>query len=168
MSLKIIRSGGQTGVDVGCVRGAKRSGKVEYEMLMPKGFRTLVGPRPEWAGMYNAREHISPHYPPRTYENVKLADATLRIAVNIESSGERCTLKAINQYKKPHFDVIVVSTSKHALPDRYHPRTFARWLLDHNVQHLNCAGNSESTAPGIEVYAECYILAVLLELETLT
>ena len=38
---------------------------------MPRGFRALDGPRPEFAELYGVREHTSDRYPPRTALNVK-------------------------------------------------------------------------------------------------
>ena len=161
--LKIIRSGGQTGADIAGVRAAKKSGKLEYCGLMPKGFKTLDGPKPEYATEYNMKEHSSPSYPPRTFENVRDSDATMRFAVNMESAGEKCTLKAIVQYHKPHFDVHITNTSSFSLPPANHPKTAAQWLRDRGVICLNIAGNSEKTAPGIESFVERYALAMFEE-----
>jgi hypothetical protein len=168
MTLKTIRSGGQNGADIGGVRAAKKSGKVQYCGTMPNGFRTLDGPKPEYAAEFNMAEHSSPNYPPRTYENVKVSDGTIRLAVNINSAGERCTLKAINQYGRPYFDVHIQSVSSFALPPECHPSAAAKWIVENNIAHLNVAGNSEQTAPGIEAYVERYITALINEVEKLS
>jgi hypothetical protein len=165
MLIKII-SGGQNGVDIAAVRAAKASG-LEYGGTMPAGWRTLAGPRPHYATEYSMTEHKSAAYPPRTYQNVSDADGTLRIAVDLDSTGEKCTLKAIVAYGKPHFDVHVGDVSKFEIVEAYHPKTVAAWIVENGIRILNVAGNSEKTAPGIEVFAERYVKAVIREAKSL-
>lgn len=160
MTLRKIISGAQTGADISGLRAAKAN-NLEVGGSIPKGFRTQNGPKPEYAVQYNMTEHTSEAYPPRTFENVKNADGTLRIAVNMNSSGERCTFKAIQQYKKPHFDVYVRNIDTFSLLPEMHPEACAKWITEHNIQVLNVAGNSESTAPGMEVFAQRYVDAVI-------
>ena len=50
--MKVI-SGGQTGVDQAALRAAKAAG-IETGGWMPKGFRTLAGPRPEFAAVFDS------------------------------------------------------------------------------------------------------------------
>ena len=95
-------SGFQTGVDQAAVFTAKEFG-LRTGGCMPKGFITLEGDRPEFAQLYGAVEHKSRGYPPRTFDNVKNTDATVRIAQNFLTAGEKCTLRAIEQYNKPFF-----------------------------------------------------------------
>src|SRR4051812_44710113 len=104
MSLEMIRSGGQTGADESGLWVAKKFG-LKTGGVIPKGFRTLIGARPELGRLYGLMEHASDNYVPRTYQNVRDADGTVRLAGNFDSRGEICTLKAINEYKKPYFDV---------------------------------------------------------------
>jgi hypothetical protein len=137
--LKCVVSGFQTGADIGAIIIAHKY-NLETGGWIPKGFMTQGGPRPEYAKV-GAKEHSSPKYPPRTYANVKDSDATLRFATDFNSSGELCTLKAINQYHKPHMDV-----------DINKPRPVSEvvdWITRYNVVILNVAGNSEHTSPGI-------------------
>jgi hypothetical protein len=155
----IVRSGGQEGVDVAGVRAAKRAGYATGG-VMPKGFRTLAGPRPEYAELFGMTEHSSSDWGPRTDENVRTADFTLRVAENLCSPGERRTLAAIDKFKKPHADFRLTRVRGELhLYDVMAPAkaSGAIQALAHHLGRpivLNVAGNSERTAPGIEAYAE--------------
>jgi hypothetical protein len=139
MLLRKIISGGQTGADQAGLVVAKRFG-LETGGIMPKGWKTLEGPRPDFANLYGLREHASENYVPRTYENARDGDATVRLAGTFESRGEICTLKAIQNYDKPHFDV--------DLSDPPPVTNFVEWLTKNNVAVLNVAGNAEQTYKG--------------------
>jgi hypothetical protein len=156
MVIKVI-SGGQSGADVGGLRAAKSLG-IRTGGWMPKGFLTLEGPKPEYAQEFGLIEHGSVKYPPRTRANVRDADATLRFARNFTSPGERCTLKAIKDYKKPYLDV--------AIDNPPSAEEVREWLLGHSVKVLNVAGNSEKTAPGIEQFVTDFLVKVLSAGET--
>jgi hypothetical protein len=149
--LKKVISGGQTGADIAGVATAKKFG---YEVggLMPKGFKTLAGPRPNYATLYNMQEHTSAAYPPRTYANVKNSDGTLRFAYDFGSSGELCTMKAILQYKKWWLDVNLIGP----IP----PQKVVDWLIEKNIETLNVAGNSEKTYSGMTVFVSDYLTEV--------
>jgi hypothetical protein len=145
--MKVI-SGAQTGADVAGLFVAKKMG-FETGGLMPKGFITLNGPRPEYAEMFGVREHTSSNYAPRTYANVASADGTIRLAFDFSTTGEVCTFKAITQYKKPYIDVDLKS-----------PRSVEeviKWISDNNIKVLNVAGNSEKTHPGTQLAAGKYL-----------
>lgn len=137
--LKKVISGGQTGADVAGLDAAKRHG-FETGGLMPFGYLTLDGCKPEYKELYGVKAHSSSSYVPRTRANVKNSDGTIRLAYNFESAGEKCTLKAIEDYKKPHIDV-----------DLANPRALSdvvSWLKENNIETLNVAGNAEQTASG--------------------
>jgi len=104
--LKVI-SGGQTGADIAGVRAAKSLG-IPTGGCTPFGWRTLSCPRPEYEAEFGMHQHPSPDYPPRTRENVKNSDITLRVAYNFLSRGEVCTLQAIRKLKKPVVDLPVI------------------------------------------------------------
>ena len=108
---------------------------------MPKGFITQSGPHPDWAGQYGLQEHTSPKYSPRTFANVRDSDGTIRFAFDFNSAGERCTLKAIEQYKKPHIDINLNLNNK--------VDVIAEWIERYSIETLNIAGNSERTYSGI-------------------
>ena len=163
MFLKKVISGGQSGSDVAALKAAKDIG-IPTGGFIPKGFKTLDGPRTEYAMLYNLTEHYSSSYVPRTYQNVRDADGTIRIAHNFNSSGEICTLKAINQYKKPYFDIIVKNTQSFTTPEEMSPKKAADWIKNNNIKILNVAGNSEKTSPGIEFFAHKYLVSLFKEL----
>lgn len=167
--LSRVRSGAQTGVDIAALRAAAAL-SLPTAGTMPQGFRTLAGPRPEYASRYGCTEHASPEWAPRTRANVEAADATLRLAVDFNSAGERCTANACRALGRPVFDIHLDARS-------LMPRAAAE--VDAAVAgvralaaalgrpvHLNVAGNSERTAPGIEAAAERVLRLVLLRMAT--
>lgn len=138
----------QTGADISGLQAAYDYGLATGGNC-PRGFKTQDGPKPNWASKFNIKEHLSPDYPARTFLNVKESDGTVRLAFNFLSPGEVLTLKAIKQYKKPHFDV-----------DLNNPPSvdnFIKWINDNNIQILNVAGNSEKTHKGITAIAYRYL-----------
>lgn len=166
---KVI-SGGQTGVDIAALRAAKRHG-IPTGGTMPKGFRTLAGPKPEWAREFGLAEHSWSSYPPRTFQNVKDAAVTIRIAVDFDSRGEELTLKAIQEHGKPRFDLRI---GELAAPRRVAAFRVAEaeifecvWWLEEQRKCIgrplivNVAGNSEQTAPGIERIAEGVVWMII-------
>lgn len=138
--LNKVVSGFQTGSDIGGVIAASGFG-IATGGWMPRGFLTESGPRPEYAGRYGAKEHSSPKYPPRTYANVNDSDATIRLAHDLDSPGEACTLDAIRAIKKPHVDVDLRGNAR--------PEEVADFIRRYDVGTLNVAGNRESKFPGI-------------------
>lgn len=152
MLTKII-SGCQNGADIAGLKIAKRFG-LETGGCIPRGFITLDGPKPEYESLYSIKEHSSSKYPPRTYENVKQSDGTVRFAFDFNSPGEKCTFKAITYYKKPFFDVNL------RLPAD--PSEMVNWLTDNKISVLNVAGNSEKTYYGTEDAVKLYLNKVLI------
>lgn len=150
--IKRIVSGAQTGSDQGGLHAGARLG-IETGGWIPKGFLTENGPDPSLGEKFGIKEHSSPLYPPRTFANAKDSDGTIRFAVNFETAGEKCTLKAINQYKRPYFDVDVA--------DPCTPQKVADWILDHKIEVLNVAGNREKTFPGIAKFVENFLVEVI-------
>lgn len=177
--LEAVISGGQTGSDQAGIRAARRLG-LATGGYAPRGWRTLDGPAP-WLGTeFGLVEHWSSDYPPRTASNVHDSDATVRIASDFLSTGERCTLKAILKYKKPYLDVAVSSGSIWCFradgdaslndPAWADPTTsvsgpgdafFRAFLIKYNIKVLNVAGNSNRTAPGIGALAEEFLMWAL-------
>jgi protein-tyrosine-phosphatase len=138
-TMKVI-SGGQNGVDQAAIRAAKECG-LETGGWIPKGCRTLDGPRPDLILEYNMQEHNSFLYPPRTEANVKDSCGTIRFAKTFSSAGERCTLRCIKWHKRPYLDV--------HLNNPIDKEEVLSWIKKHDIKVLNIAGNSEETAPGI-------------------
>ena len=141
MLLKVI-SGGQTGADFAGLVAAKAIG-LQTGGCMPKGYKTLQGPRPDYRELFDIREHESSSYRSRTFENVRDSDATLRLAHDFTSAGERCTLKAIMQYQRHYLDVqfILGDEGMHMGTDRT-AEDVAGWINSGEYQVLNVAGNA--------------------------
>tara|TARA_Y100000034_G_C6871613_1_gene398022 strand:- start:1089 stop:1574 length:486 start_codon:yes stop_codon:yes gene_type:complete len=155
MKLKKIISGAQTGADIAGIKAAKDAG-LETGGWIPRGFITQAGPKPEYAELYNITEHSSDKYPPRTFANAKDSEATVRFAGNWGSPGERCTLKAIEQYNRPHMDVDFGDYTK---VDEV--REFVS-----QFEVVNIAGNSERTCRDIEDFVYRFMFEVLKGCDT--
>ena len=153
--LKKIISGGQCGADIAGLNTAERFG-LERGGMMPKGYKTLYGPKPEWAKRHNLQEHSSPAYPPRTMDNAKNSDGTMRLAFDFNSSGELLTIKAVKQYDKPDFKVDLADIYN----DKYSAVAAARWIENKKIEVLNIAGNSEKTYAGTTIAVEEYLAEV--------
>jgi hypothetical protein len=160
-----VCSGAQTGVDFGSLRAAKSRG-VKTGGVMPKGFKTNRGPKPEWAREFGLTQHHRAGYPSRTRANVEGADATVRIAKNFMSTGERCTLAACVRIGRMPLDITVLRVGGELTVDRAQfnaaVETLAAWARDMGRPLVvNFAGNSEETCPGIEQLAERVVGAML-------
>ena len=101
---KVI-SGGQIGADIAALRAAKKLG-IETGGWMPKGFRTKEGGKWEYADEYSMKETSTRDYPTRTGLNVAESDGTLRFAYNWNSRGERATLRCLQKYEKPYYNIL--------------------------------------------------------------
>jgi hypothetical protein len=153
--LKKVISGGQTGSDFAGLETAKEFG-FRTGGLMPYGFKTLDGCKPEYKDLFGCTTHTSSSYVPRTKLNVKNSDGTIRLAFDFSSPGEICTFEAIKYYKKPYIDV-----------DLANPRPVedvVNWLNENNIKTLNVAGNSEKTAPGSYEAAKGYLKELFTQL----
>jgi Circularly permutated YpsA SLOG family len=179
--LKKVISGGQNGADLGALKAAKAFG-LQTGGMMPKGWRTLDGPRPNYKTYFGMTEHPSPNYPQRTIANVANSDATLRFAADWKSAGEVCTWKAINRCGMETMGVNLVC--ENGVLSAYDPTRYdqqraydpdvenvenyagcvADWLLGLRVGVLNVAGNSEKTCPGIGKFVERFMLVVFADL----
>lgn len=141
--IKII-SGGQTGVDVVSLLAAKVRG-IQTGGTMPRGFITLLGPKPEYAVNFGMVEHASDKYPPRTEENVRNSDGTIQIASHWDSPGEILTSKLIKKVGRPGLKV-----------DFHKPlpaSQIVEWLESNRIAVLNVAGNAHRTNPQIGLFA---------------
>jgi len=149
--LKKCISGAQNGADIAGLVTAKKFG-IPTDGIMPKGYKTTAGSRPEYANLYNIKEHVSASYVPRTYQNAKDADGTIRLAFNFQSRGEICTLNAIKQYNKPYIDVDLNNPIPH--------QDVVDWILNNNIEVLNVAGNAETTYGGTNIATAEYLTEV--------
>lgn len=151
---KII-SGFQNGVDIAAIEAAKELG-YSTGGWMPRGYRTLDGPKDEYARMYGAQDSGG-GYRDRTSMNVQDADITIRYAYDYSSPGELCTARALRRHKKANID-IDASTE---LPIE----EVLNFIFKYSPKRINFAGNSEHTAPGIHDKAKIYFTKLLTELK---
>lgn len=144
-TLKRIFSGGQRGVDLSALAAAHDIG-LETGGWAPLNWKTKNGPRPELAKL-NLLQSDSDNYKIRTYLNVKDTDGTLILAYDFNSSGIRCTKKAIDFYQKPFFEC-----NLNDLPFIF---DVTDWLDTNEIVILNVAGNSGRTKKeGTKIFIE--------------
>lgn len=149
--LERVISGGQTGADRAGLVAAKAAG-LATGGWMPKGFRALDGPRPEFATLYGVTEHASDRYPPRTALNVKESCATVCFASAWDSPGEVLTRRMCERYGRPRLEVTPGGLVS--------PAGVVEWLRLNGVRVLNVAGNTERTSPGIGAFTEAFLAEV--------
>jgi len=154
--LEKVISGGQTGVDQAALRAARRLNIVTGGWA-PKGWRTLDGPREQLLRSFGLVEHWG-GYAERTWQNVRDAQVTLRVATDYNTAGERCTMKAIEHFKKPNLSIVIVGGKIINIDAVEKVRAFLR---KYDVHVLNVAGNSEISAPGIGTLAEQFLFEAL-------
>ena len=143
MIRKLI-SGGQTGADSCIVRVGNRLG-IPIGGLVPKGWRTELGPMPALAKL-GFSESSSADYRVRTRLNVERSDATLIFAIDPCSDGTRLTIDHAAAVEKPF---LVANPFDPSAVELIRP-----WLRKIRPAVLNVAGNRESKAPGIAKQAE--------------
>lgn len=156
--LKVI-SGGQTGADRAALKAARAVG-LQTGGWMPRGFYAKDGYHPDFATLYGMQETVEETYPPRTALNVRDSDGTVRFAGNWETRGEKLTYRLIQQYKKEEIPLTV------GIAVQSQVDTLVSWLIKHNIQTLNVAGNSEDSWPGIELSVECYLIEVFEKMKS--
>jgi len=157
MPLKLhkVISGGQTGADQGGLVAARMYG-LETGGWLPKGYKTLTGPRPDLAQEFGMKQHSSANYKYRTWDNVLESDGTIRLAVNLKSLGEKCTLNGILHHDKPYYDVQIIVRSSGTV-DQVSVEPFCTWLLEHDIKVLNVAGNAHDKWPNMFQYVVDYL-----------
>lgn len=153
--IRRIISGGQTGADFAGLLVAKHFG-IETGGWMPAGFLNHNGFNPHFEKLFGVQSHSSGKYPPRTFANVAESDGTMRFAVNFNTPGEKCTLKAIQQLKRPYFDV--------DLSDPPRLETAIEWVKEHGVSVLNVAGNSIKSYQFAEMETALFLFRMLSRL----
>lgn len=154
-----VISGGQNGVDIAALRAAKAVG-LKTGGFLPKGCKTLDGPRYDYIEEYGMIE-TELDYKGRTWKNVEKADATIRIASDFKSAGEKCTFSAIKFFKKPYYDINIFPVNRYDCTSGV--RDIIDWLITNNVNILNVAGNSEKTSRGIYATTFPFLVRVFTE-----
>ncbi len=132
--MKII-SGGQTGADMAGLMVGKELG-YKTGGWAPKNWKTSEGSKKILLKSYNLIESIY-GYKGRTQENVRDSDITIRLAINFNSLGEKCTMEAIIKYKKMWLDINLLNP----IP----VQEALVFLLDNQPQTINIAGNTQYT-----------------------
>jgi len=146
MSLKKVISGGQCGADQAGLAAAKFHGIVTGGYA-PYKYMTTKGENPKLKSLYNLEE-IQGAYKERTWMNVYASDATIRLAVDFTSPGEKCTINAIVSYGKPFLDIPLQTATG------YIDNT-VKWIFTNNIEVLNIAGNSQGKL-GYDIYSLSY------------
>jgi hypothetical protein len=150
--IKKVISGGQTGADIAGLRAAKAC-KIPTGGCAPKSYWTHKGSNLELKTVYGLRKHESPQYPPRTVENVKNSDGTIRFAKDFESRGEKCTLNAIQYWGKHYIDVDIKDQVYEGEIERV-----ITWLKEKDIRILNVAGNAHNKGEEIEEFVEQFLI----------
>lgn len=151
MILTKVISGGQTGADQGGLAAA-----FMYSILTggvaPNDFMTANGPMIQMLeGTYGLEARGT--YKSRTWENVEQSNGTIRCCIDFNSTGEICTLNAIQAYRKPYIDVDLL---KQPVCSK-----ISTWIINNNIKILNIAGNREGAGnPSIYILTFNYLCAV--------
>lgn len=132
MITKLI-SGFQWGADKSIIEVCETL-QLKIGGMAPKGYRGKFGNFPELKEL-GIVESTSDKYPPRTFDNVKNSDGTIRLAFDFTTGGEKLTLKAIESYKKPYIDINLKSITVNDINQTI------KWFGDHDINVLNVAGN---------------------------
>jgi hypothetical protein len=141
VGVRKIISGGQTGVDQGALEYA-----LQYHVpcggFCPKGRKCETGRIPDHFPM---TETESSKYSVRTRLNIEHSDGTL-ILLNGEKIGKgtALTIDLSNFLAKPYLILDLNSQMEDMIKE------FEKWVLVHDIQILNIAGNRESQSPGIQ------------------
>lgn len=140
--LDLVITGGQTGGDQAAWEAARACG-IRRGGMMPLGYRTAAGDRPDFAGLHGATEHTSRDWPPRTEANVEAGDATVILNRGVTwSRGTLLAERLCRAHKRPR--IILDPDTELDLDGRPCPPVrLAGWIVGHAVQMLNVAGNRE-------------------------
>jgi hypothetical protein len=122
---------------------------------MPRGFLTEAGHRPEFAELYDADEHPSSAYPPRTEMNIKASDFTLIFVFDKAGPGTKLTIRKCQELGKP-FIVVIRGSSSIETPSRV-----AYILRLKAVRTLNVAGSREGGNLRVGQWVEGYMTELL-------
>jgi hypothetical protein len=132
-----VISGGQTGADLGGLLGAQAAG-IKTGGTAPPRWMTEKGPAPHILrplGLVEG-EPDPKTYPKRTEKNIMDSDGTA-IFGNIWEAGTALTSKLCKEHGKP----VIINPTVYEL---------LNFILDHQIETLNVAGNRESRNPGLQ------------------
>jgi hypothetical protein len=140
LPVKMIISGGQTGVDRAALEVAIEL-NIPHGGWCPRGRLAEDGPI---AAYFKLKETASRLYYVRTELNVKEANGTLIFFRGKMSSGTALTQKYTRRLNKPCLSLDLQKETTTDLAARIRP-----WLIDKKIQILNIAGPRASSAAGI-------------------
>ncbi len=150
LSIEMIVSGGQTGVDQGALDAAIAL-DMPHGGWCPRRRQCEAGTIP---AQYNLRETEAREYWVRTEKNVVDSDGTLILYIGSLSGGTSLTHRMAQKHSRPCLTI--------DLADEPDPLAARCWATDHNIKRLNVAGPRESTSPGIADLAERYVRTMLI------
>lgn len=145
--VSLVISGGQTGADQAGLAAAHVLG-LKTGGMAPRGYRCDDGYQPWLKDKFGLIESSSSEYGPRTKVNVLQSDATV-VFGNTNSPGSRLTVRLCKEAGKP------------CLVNPESPMVLRAWLIKHEVETLNVAGNRERTNPGIFDRTLAFLLKTL-------
>jgi len=152
LNLKMIISGGQTGVDRGALDAALAMG-FPVGGWCPADRSAEDGPIPSRYPLY-ALERGG--YRARTLQNVMDSDATVILAPGDLTGGTRLTLVFCEQHSRLHLVIDAAQTSEPEAAAR-----IARFVEQRFIGTLNVAGPRASGWPGAHDYAKRTIATLL-------
>lgn len=131
--LRTVRSGGQNGADKAGIDAAHALG-YSTGGWAPKGWRVKNfdgsdGSNPSLAKL-GLKEHESRDYPPRTKLNAEQSDGTAWFGY-VDSPGGKLTIRSAKNAGK----LVIINPGVDQLKN---------WIVEHQIQDLNIAGNTES------------------------
>jgi hypothetical protein len=149
--IKMIISGGQTGVDQAALDAAIKleipyggtcpKGRIDENGIIPERFNQLD----EIAGDFKTEKE---NYDARTKKNIDDSNGTLIIVPKIPlpdniKDGTVLTIAEVQRQKKPH---LLIDLSE---PTSANTKKIVDWVKEHEIAILNIAGPRESNAKGI-------------------
>jgi len=152
MTLPVIVSGGQTGVDRAALDVSMDLG-LGCRGWCPKGRKAEDGPLPQ---RYTLRETESSEYSLRTRYNVRDSDATLILNRGELAGGTAATLRFAEEMNRP---CLVLQMDLD--PEIGEVLT---WIAQGQFRVLNVAGPRESKYPGIYVESVAFLTELMQSL----
>ena len=148
MVLKMIVSGGQTGVDRGALDAALEAG-FPCGGWCPRDRKAEDGTIPE---RYPLAETVSANYRSRTIKNVSDSDGTAIVYFGELSGGTEETKLHCERLGKPYF---LIDASE-VTPD-HGAELLAAFVDDCSIETLNVAGPRASKEPAAHAYARDFV-----------
>lgn len=150
LKLKLIITGGQTGVDTAAVKAAEEFG-VPYSGWVPKDYKNESGTiAPDFQLGFLASS--DPSYESRTERNVLISDATLVLFCETKDEGTDKVHGYATPYGKKYkeLDLNKFQTAGNQYNISGIVAEVSKWLIEKNIEILHIAGPRESNSSGIE------------------